>query len=251
MEFRRQTVVHRNYIGSTVRTLDSLRTGRREHLFQGRRNNRPSCIPHYKGIQTGSPATSFWIGRRNHLGRPPRQSCRTDTAARPGNSSDCPDVLIVDAAYEKWGTRCFAKLIGDWALSVWNPHQQSLIFAKDPIGGRHLYYSLNHAHVTWSSLLEPLLLNADQSFTLNEEYIAGWLSFFPSPHLTPYVGISAVPPSSFVSVARREQKVTKYWDFSPYKKIRYQTDHEYEEHFRSVFCRSCSAPASLRLAGTG
>src|SRR5579859_4092836 len=31
------------------------------------------------------------------------------------------DVSIVAAAYERLGTDCFAKFLGDWALSVWNP----------------------------------------------------------------------------------------------------------------------------------
>jgi asparagine synthase (glutamine-hydrolysing) len=35
------------------------------------------------------------------------------------------DVAIVAAAYEKWGADCFAKLIGDWALSIWNPGNRS------------------------------------------------------------------------------------------------------------------------------
>ena len=29
--------------------------------------------------------------------------------------------------------------------------------------------------------------------------------------------------------------VSKYWDFDPDKRIRYRTDAEYEEHFRSAF----------------
>ena len=53
------------------------------------------------------------------------------------------DVGIVAAAYEKWGADCFAKLIGDWALSIWNPLDRSLLLAKDPIGTKHLYYSLD------------------------------------------------------------------------------------------------------------
>jgi asparagine synthase (glutamine-hydrolysing) len=149
--------------------------------------------------------------------------------------SDCPDILIVDAAYEKWGTQCFAKLIGDWALSIWNPNGQSLILATDPIGTRHLYYLVHDAQVTWSSLLEPLVLYADQPLKLNEEYIAGLLSFFPAPQLTPYIGIHAVPPSSFIQVEYRTQRVRKYWDFNPGQRIFYQTDEEYEEHFRSAF----------------
>src|SRR5437016_6299121 len=44
------------------------------------------------------------------------------------------DVAIVAAAYEKWGTYFFAKLNGDWALSIWNPINRSLVLAKDPIG---------------------------------------------------------------------------------------------------------------------
>jgi asparagine synthetase B (glutamine-hydrolysing) len=52
------------------------------------------------------------------------------------------DLQIVDAALERWGTNAFAALIGDWAVSVWNPKDQSLVLAKDFIGTRHLFYSL-------------------------------------------------------------------------------------------------------------
>src|SRR5436190_23656350 len=51
---------------------------------------------------------------------------------------DSTDVAIVAAAYETWGADCFAKLIGDWAFSIWNPVNRSLILAKDPIGTHHL-----------------------------------------------------------------------------------------------------------------
>jgi asparagine synthase (glutamine-hydrolysing) len=192
--------------------------------FHTTKESRGEAQPH----RSRSGAVITWDGRLDNRTELKQQ-------LRPTLESGCPDVLIVAAAYEKWGTQCFAKLIGDWALSIWNPDEQSLIFAKDPVGSRHLYYSLDHTQVTWSSLLEPLVLCADQSFKLNEEYIAGWLSFSPAPQLTPYAGIHAVPPSSFVSVVRGTKKVTKYWDFDPYKRILYQTDNEYEEHFRSVF----------------
>jgi asparagine synthase (glutamine-hydrolysing) len=145
------------------------------------------------------------------------------------------DVAIVAAAYEEWGTKCFAKLIGDWALSIWEPSTRSLILAKDPVGIRHLYYSVDKDQVTWSTILDPLVLFAGKSFVLCEEYIAGWLSFFPASHLTPYVGIHSIPPSSSVLIRLGKHTVTNYWEFDPDKKIRYRTDAEYEEHFRAVF----------------
>jgi len=145
------------------------------------------------------------------------------------------DLSVVAAAYEEWGTNCFAKLVGDWALSIWDAKSRSLLLAKDPIGARHLYYSIDNDHVTWSTILDPLVLFAGKCFSLSEEYIAGWFSFFPDTHLTPYIGIHSVPPSSSVVIRSGKQTITKYWDFDPAKLIRYRTDAEYEEHFRAVF----------------
>jgi asparagine synthase (glutamine-hydrolysing) len=170
-------------------------------------------------------------------------------------STDATDVEIVAAAYEKWGAECFGKLVGDWALSIWNPANRLLILAKDPIGTRHLYYTFEKDQVIWSTILDPLVLLAGKSFAVEEEYIAGWLSSFPATHLTPYVGIHAVPPSSFVSIRPGKRKVSKYWDFDPGKRVRYNTDAEYEEHFRTVFrqsvrCRLRSdSPVLAELSG--
>ena len=148
---------------------------------------------------------------------------------------DCPDVSIVAATYERWGSDGFARLIGDWALSIWEPSTHSLFLAKDPIGIRHLYYTLEDNQVTWSTILDPLVLLPDRKFALCEEYIAGWFSFFPATHLTPYAGIHAVPPSALVLIRNGQANVRTYWDFDPTMGIRYHSDTEYEEHFRAAF----------------
>src|ERR1051326_1867561 len=54
--------------------------------------------------------------------------------------NDRTDVDIVMAAFQKWGADCFAKLIGDFALSLWDPQTRQLYLARDPIGPRTLYY---------------------------------------------------------------------------------------------------------------
>jgi len=148
------------------------------------------------------------------------------------------DVEIAAAAFERWGTNSFAKLIGDWALSVWDARSQTLILAKDFIGARHLFYSRERDEVTWCTILDPLVLLSNRHFELDKEYLAGWLAFFPSPCLTPYVGIASVPPSSFVQIARDQKVVREYWSFDSARSIVYRDDREYEEHFRSVFSDS-------------
>jgi asparagine synthase (glutamine-hydrolysing) len=165
---------------------------------------------------------------------------RRDLIARLNGSvsNDCPDVAIVSAAYERWGTQCFAELVGDWAVSIWNPKDRTVILAKDPIGPRHLYYTVVKNQVTWSTVLEPLVLLAKKPFVLNEEYIAAWFSFLPAASLTPYTGVHSVPSSCFVLIDERSENIRKYWTFDAGKRICYRTDAEYEAHFRAVFAES-------------
>jgi asparagine synthase (glutamine-hydrolysing) len=150
-------------------------------------------------------------------------------------SDSSTDVEAVASAYDRWGTDCFRKLIGDWALSVWIPRTSTIVLAKDFVGTRHLYYSMTNDQITWSTILDPLILAARHSFELEEEYVAGWLSLFPAPHLTPYRGVLAVSPGSYVRLSKRGSWCSKYWDFDPGKRIRHRTDAEYEEHFRNAF----------------
>jgi len=151
---------------------------------------------------------------------------------------EATDVEIVAAGYELWGTNSFQKLIGDWALSIWDPLHQTILLARDFIGTRHLYYSFDQESVTWSTILDPFLLLHDKKLQLEEEYIAGWLSWFPESHLTPFVGIWSVPPACVVQLRNGIRAVTTYWRFDPNEKIRYSTDSDYEEHFRAVFAQS-------------
>jgi len=148
------------------------------------------------------------------------------------------DLSIVASAYEKWNTGSFQKIIGDWALSIWNPGDRSLTLARDFAGTRQLFYSVQKDHATWCTILDPLLLLAGHSFKLEEEYIAGWLSHFPSCELTPYIGIRSVAPASFVRIESKNQSITRFWDFNPSNSIRYRTDQEYEDHFRFVLSES-------------
>ena len=155
-----------------------------------------------------------------------------------GLTAGATDLAIVTAAYEQWGTASFACLVGDWALSILDPKDRSLILAKDFLGARHLYYSVCEDHVSWCTILDPLVLSGRGTFALCEEYVAGWFSSFPDTHLTPYAGIWSVPPSSFVVFRTGKQTVRIYWEFDPGKRTHYKADEQYEEHFRTAFAEA-------------
>jgi asparagine synthase (glutamine-hydrolysing) len=195
--------------------------------FHTTREARHETQPHIDRLG----AVLTWDGRldnRHELIRHFRNSLPRDTA----------DVSIVAAAFTRWGTGCFAKLVGDWALSLWIPSERRLLLAKDPIGTRHLFYVYENTGITWCTILDPLVLVRRKALEVEQEYIAGWLSTFPAPHLTPYVGIRSVAPATYVCLEPTRHSADQYWSFDPGKTVRYRTDEEYEEHFRAVFADS-------------
>jgi asparagine synthase (glutamine-hydrolysing) len=155
-------------------------------------------------------------------------------------SSSATDLGVVAAGYERWGSDCLPKLIGDWALAVWNQRERSLTLARDFIGARHLYYRVQGGQVSWSTILDPLLLFAGNSLAIEEEYLAGWLAFFPAATLTPFTAIRAVPPAHFVVFQSGKTRTRKYWEFDPGKRVIYQRDEDYEDSFREKFALAVS-----------
>lgn len=144
------------------------------------------------------------------------------------------DLAWVAAAFARWGTDCFAKLVGEWAVAIWDPDKRRLILARDYIGIRHLFYYIKAGQLTWSTRLEPLVLCGDQ-FTLCDEYVAGYFALWPDAHLTPYREICSVPPGKFICISPDRVQIQAYWTFNPKAIQRYTSDAEYEEQFRTLF----------------
>jgi asparagine synthase (glutamine-hydrolysing) len=148
------------------------------------------------------------------------------------------DVALVGVAFDHWGTDCFRRISGDWAVSIWKPEQRELVFGVDYLAIRHIFYYAQTDRIWWSTDLAPLVLLAGTTFHIDDDYIAGYFAHDPDAHLTPYREIREVPPAHFIRVCDRGTCIERYWGFSPKTRIRYKTDAEYEEHFRHVFRQS-------------
>lgn len=225
---------------------DSFRDDEIEILFRGFHETQfppverqPFCLT------TGQVLT--WDGRLDN---------REDLARELSGSARSfdSDLAIVAASVGRWGPACLPKLVGDWALSLWDPGEHELLLAKDFLGTRSLFYSVGTNRVQWSSILDPLVLSAGNPFSLNREYLAGWFGTFPAANLTPYVGIYAVPPGSVVRVRKQRVRIEEFWQFRE-RHIRYRCDSDYEEHFRQLFEQSVRrrlrspAPVLAELSG--
>jgi asparagine synthase (glutamine-hydrolysing) len=159
-----------------------------------------------------------------------------DTLSRVATHTD---VAIVAAAYRKWGEEFLPKIIGDFALALWDARLRRLLLARDAVGTRTLYYHANANRIIWSSVFEPILDLGDITVEVDEEYIAAYLAVQTTPmDRTPYAGIHAVEPGCVVMVCDGGIEKRRYWKIDPSNEIKYSTDAEYEEHFRHLFIQA-------------
>jgi asparagine synthase (glutamine-hydrolysing) len=156
----------------------------------------------------------------------------------PSVEGNSPDKDIVAAAYEQLGAKCLPRILGDWALSLWDPGQRTLTLAKDFLGSVPLFCLHTENVVAWSSVLGPLLALLDGEPSLDLEYLAGWLSLYPATDRSPYAAIHSVPPASILTIRGRVVERTTFWNFDGTGTIRYRSDRDYEEHFRVLLAQA-------------
>jgi len=220
--------------------------GDSEICFLCRRGNAEAAPD--QPVRTESGCILCWEGRLDN--RAELRDMLSNGSQRPAS-----DAELVAATYDRWGTQAFAKLVGDWGLALWNPRDRTVTLAKDFLGSKPLYFHANAISLRWSNFLDPLVLSSGTSPGLDEEYLAGWLARFPATHLTPYVGIHAVPPSSFLVFRDGQPLQQTHWEFDAGKRISYRNPRGYEEHFHAVFARSVArrlrsnAPVLAELSG--
>jgi asparagine synthase (glutamine-hydrolysing) len=147
------------------------------------------------------------------------------------------DSLIVLAAFARWGEDCFSRFVGDWALALWSHADQSLYLARDHAGTRTLYFEQTKNRILWSTFLETFSREG-RTRDADERFAACYLACQPIRDLTPYKGISAVPPAHYLKFYENQVARRAHWQWMAKEKIHYRTDSEYEEHFLALFRQS-------------
>jgi asparagine synthase (glutamine-hydrolysing) len=164
------------------------------------------------------------------------------------------NAALARAAYERWGTNGFVKLIGDWSVVIHDHVNRAIVLASDYAGVRPLYYHVQPGGVLWSGRLQSLV-DATQISELDEQYVRGFLLFGGCPNRTPYEGIYSVPAGHAVCVSSEGTKIHRFWSLPIGDVIRYRNQRRYEEELRALFREAVSvrlqteSPVLAELSG--
>jgi asparagine synthase (glutamine-hydrolysing) len=86
-------------------------------------------------------------------------SLRSELQARGHRFRTRSDTEVVLRSYLQWGDDCASHLEGIFAFAVWDPRREKLLLARDRLGVKPLFYSLQPAGVLFGSEPKALLAN--------------------------------------------------------------------------------------------
>ncbi len=165
------------------------------------------------------------------------------------------DAELVLRSYQLWGEGFAVKLIGDFAIVIWDSQTGTLIGVRDPSGMKPFYYYADSKKFACGSELHQLF-HCDIPCEPNEEIVGEYLAnrtYSAEPTL--YRSIHQLPPAHLL-IVRRDRLVTRrYYDLDPAREIRHRNDDEYANHFLLIFkesvrCRMRAAgPVAADLSG--
>ena len=152
------------------------------------------------------------------------------------------DADYVLAAYRELGDDSVHKLLGDWAIVIWDSVERKLFCAKDPIGWRQLYYAESDGLLLVGS--EPQQLFAGgwvpRKWTMTT-YCGTW----PTPYGTRQgraIDVRDLDGGAHLSVHDLATVVkSTYWESPKITPRSYSSPREYVEEFVDVFAEATRA----------
>lgn len=170
--------------------------------------------------------------------------------------TEVTDCALILAAYERWGEAFCERLVGDFAVVIWDARRQALVCARDHMGVKPFYYHLSRGLFAFGSELKQLLALPEIPRRIEEtrvgDYVTGMMD---DEAITFYRDIFRLPSAHRLVITRERARIERYWALDPERELRCESDEEYAEGFRAHFneavrCRLRSAsPVGSLLSG--
>jgi len=153
------------------------------------------------------------------------------------------DTEVVLKAYIEWGTDCFTKFNGMWAIAIYDRKLKKTILSRDRFGVKPLFYYKNKNNFVFSSEIKSLLKFPEIVKAPNHEKIFRYISthyrYIDIDDDTFFKDILQVPKSSYMEIdSDFNIKVTKYWNLKDNLQYNETDEEKIIKCFRDLFIDS-------------
>jgi asparagine synthase (glutamine-hydrolysing) len=142
------------------------------------------------------------------------------------------DTEAIVHAYEEYDTDCFRRFNGMFALAIWDRRMGRLLFARDRMGKKPLYYAELGRDLAFASELKALEAHPHVSREIDPGSLCRYLAFefVPAPHAI-YRGVRKLPAGHYLVWDGHEATVRSYWDLE-FRPCPYPDLHSAAEELR-------------------
>ncbi len=180
-----------------------------------------------------------------------------DALGVPGpGRSETPDSSLILLAYERWGSECVKRLLGDFAFAIWDCRERKLFCARDAMGCRPFVYYFDGKRFVFASDVKGVLARVE-SPRLNEPLLAAYLqmkTYHAEKRLTFFEGIVKLESGHTLTLTAKGNQIDRFWSPNDAPDVRLPS-RDVDEQIRLLFeqsvkCRLRSAfPIASHLSG--
>jgi asparagine synthase (glutamine-hydrolysing) len=127
------------------------------------------------------------------------------------------DTEVIVHAYEEYGDHCVEHFNGMFAFAVWDTVQRRLFLARDRLGIKPLYYSVNRDQLIFGSELKAVIAHPDVPRQLDPVALDHFLTleYIPGPR-TILENVRKLLPGHRLVFQAGQLRLEQYWDI-PYR----------------------------------
>lgn len=128
--------------------------------------------------------------------------------------TDC-DTEVILHLYRRYGRQCVDHLVGMFAFAIWDPAEERVFFARDPIGEKPFYWADRGGIFIFGSEIKALLEHPAVGREVNLEALGPYLANLvtPAPD-TAFRGIYKLPPGHLGQCDRNGVTISAYRDIT-------------------------------------
>jgi asparagine synthase (glutamine-hydrolysing) len=133
-------------------------------------------------------------------------------ADRGRQVTQATDVAVIPGMYLELGSAFAEKLVGAFAIAVWDPRVRRLTLIRDRAGERPLFFTQTAESVIFATEIASMVSGGRLPVELDNAALQRYLQFglFASP-ASPFSGIRKVPPGCIVQIDADGIRHSSYW----------------------------------------
>ena len=142
------------------------------------------------------------------------------------------DTEVLLMSYIAWGVNCIKKFNGIFAFAIYDEEKEQVFLARDQMGVKPLFYSINNKNIIFASEIKAILANPMVKAQIDREGITELFALGPAvvPGKAIYKNILEIAPANCLLISKENIKVWEYWKVTLQENK--ETVEEAAEHVR-------------------